>query len=99
MIPAPFELSVYLLISCAVIFTTFLLYHLCQAYGLYNRHRTLEERRQKYQKINFNLHVIEHIEIFPANVPQSAKLSTVEEVQQIPLKAVKFDDKCFAECH
>ena len=97
MIHASFQLSIFLLIGCAVIFTTFLVYHLCQAYGLYNRHRTLQERRQKYQKINFNLHVIEHIEIFPANVPQSAKLSIVEKVQQIPLKAVKFDDKCFAK--
>jgi hypothetical protein len=96
MIHASFQLSIFLLIGAAVIFSTFLVYHLCQAYGLYNRHRTLQERRQKYQKINFNLHVIEHIEIFPANVSQSANLSRVQEVQQIPLKAVRFDDKCLA---
>ena len=101
MVPAPFELSIYLLISCAILFIVFLLYHLCQAYGLYNAHRTLEGRRQKHQKISFNLHAIESIEIncFPANVPVSAKLSTVDEVQRIPLKAVKFEDISIAECH
>ena len=84
-IPAPYILSIGLLIGCAVTFSLLLLLHICRDYGLYNQHRGIEERRQKFQKIEYNLKLSQVIVSLPNLTPPPKPF-----VSPIPVKAVKF---------
>jgi hypothetical protein len=85
-IPPPYILSVGLLIGCAVIFSLLFLLHICRDYGLYNQHRQLDERRQKFQKIEYNLNICQKVIVSQPILPPPPK----PLVNPIPVKAVKF---------
>ena len=84
-IPPPYILSVGLLIGCAVTFFLLFLLHICRDYGLYNQHMQIDERRQKFQKIEYNLKLSQVIVSHPILPPPPKPL-----VNPIPVKAVKF---------
>ena len=92
-IPEPYILSISLLIICGVLFATLVLLHVCRDHGLYNQHRQVEGRRQRYQKVKLNLKISQSVHL----PPQKTKIPDPAKVQRIPLKAVKFED--IAVCH
>ena len=93
-IPEPYILSISLLIICGILFATLVLLHVCRDHGLYNQHREVEGRRQRYQKVQLNLKISQSIHLSPqkTEIPDPAV-----KVQRIPLKAVKFEE--IAVCH
>ena len=93
-IPEPYILSISLLIICGILFATLVLLHVCRDHGLYNQHREVEGRRQRYQKVQLNLKISQSILLSPqkTEIPDPAV-----KVQRIPLKAVKFEE--IAVCH
>ena len=94
LIPGPYILSVSLLIICGVLFAALVLLHVCRDHGLYNQHREVEGRRQRYQKVQLNLKISQSIVLSP----QKTEIADPAiKVQQIPLKAVKFEE--IALCH
>jgi hypothetical protein len=84
-IPPPYILSVGLLIGCGVAFSILFLLHICRDYGLYNQHKELQERRQKFQKIEYNLNICQKVIVSQPILPPPKPL-----VNSIPVKAVKF---------
>ena len=99
-IPQPYLPSIWILIVCGVIFFLLFLLHLCRDYGLYNQHRGLPERRQKFQKVEYNLSVCQNIVVSPISperrdiigdiilCPPRPQVNFIEN--PIPAKAVKF---------
>ena len=83
--PQPYILSVGLLIGCGATFCILFLLHVCRNYGLYNQHRELQQRRQKFQKVEYNLNICQNIIVSPAILCPPKPL-----VNSIPAKAVKF---------
>ena len=94
LIPGPYILSVSLFIICGVLFAALVLLHMCRDHGLYNQHKEVESRRQRYQKVQLNLKISQSIVLSPqkTEIPDLAI-----KAQHIPLKAVKFEE--IALCH
>jgi hypothetical protein len=98
-IPEPYLPSIWILIVCGVIFFLLFLLHLCRDYGFYNQHRGLEERRQKFQKVEYNLSVCQNIVVSPISperrdiigdiilCPPRPQVNPIQDF--VPLKAVK----------
>jgi hypothetical protein len=92
-IPQPYILSIWLLIGCGIIFCLLFLLHLCRDYGLYNQHRGLPERRQKFQKVEYNLSICQNIIVSPERqgiIGDIILCSPRPQENPIPAKAVKF---------
>jgi hypothetical protein len=96
-IPQPYLLSIWILIVCGGIFFLLFLLHLCRDYGLYNQHRGLPERRQKFQKVEYNLSVCQNIVVSPerrdiiGDIILCSPRPQVNFIENpIPAKAVKF---------
>ena len=88
-IPEPYLPSIWILIVCGVIFF--------RDYGFYNQHRGLEERRQKFQKVEYNLSVCQNIVVSPerrdiiGDIILCSPRPQVNFIENpIPAKAVKF---------
>ena len=96
MIAPEYLSSILILIAAATLFVLILICHLCQDFGLYNSHRSIQSRRQKHQKSSFNLRVAHEIKILkpiPAVVPKSqAIVNPVGHVPAvIPSKSFKLE--------
>jgi hypothetical protein len=92
-IPQPYILSIWLLIGCGITFCLLFLLHLCRDYGLYNQHRGLPERRQKFQKVEYNLSICQNIIVSPERqgiIGDIILCSPRPQENPIPAKAVKF---------
>ena len=91
--PQPYILSIGLLIGCGATFCLLFLLHVCRDYGLYNQHRELQQRRQRFQKVEYNLNICQNIIVSPERqsiIGDVILCPPRPQVNSIPAKAVKF---------
>ena len=84
-IPDPYLVSILLLIVCGSCFVCLFLLHICRNHGLYNSHKPIQDRRQRFQKVEYNLKAQQII----ISSPKDAFVCTKPLVTPIPPKAVQ----------
>ena len=83
-VPDPYLVPILLLIVGGGCFVCLFLLHICKNHGLYNSHKPIQDRRQRFQKIEYNLKTQQ---IFISS-PKEAFIPTRPIATQIPPKAV-----------